>query len=61
MQKDIGSSITVHVNRHSLRNYGLGFDYYQLYSYQTDEHEASILQLSFLFFNITLTFWKEVI
>ena len=58
MQKDIGSSITIHINRYSLQNFAFGFDYYQLYTYQSDDHEASILQLSFIFFNITVTFWK---
>ena len=58
MQKDIGGSITLHINRYSLKNFAFGFDYYQLYTYQTEEHEASIFQLSFLFFNVTFTFWK---
>lgn len=58
MHKDIGDSITIHINRYSLHNFALGFDYYRLYSFGVEEHEASIFQLSFLFFNVTITFWK---
>lgn len=58
MFKDFGM-LTVHINRHYLSNFALGFDYYHLYAYPDGEHEASILQLNFLFFNITFTRWHK--
>ena len=59
MEKDFGRKLTVYVNGQSLDNFALGFDFYKLYEYESLLTRASILQLNFLFFNITLTFWKE--
>ena len=58
MNKDIGR-YSIHINRHYLSNFALGIDYYQLVDAQTRTLEASILQLNFLFFNITFTRWHK--
>jgi hypothetical protein len=58
MQIDFGR-YTAHINRHYLSNFALGFDYYKLMEYKTNIHEASVLQLNFLFFNITFTRWAR--
>lgn len=58
MKVDYGR-FSVHINRHYLSNFALGFDYYQLVEERTNLHEASILQLNFLFFNVTLTRWAK--
>ena len=58
MNKDIGR-YSIHVNRHYLTNFALGIDYYQLIDSKTRVLEASILQLNFLFFNITFTRWHQ--
>ena len=58
MYKDF-NGVTVHVNRYHTNNFGFGFDYYQLNDLQTKKLEASVLQLSFIFFNITLTRWHK--
>ena len=58
MNKDIGR-YSIHINRHYLSNFALGIDYYQLVDAQTRVLEASILQLNFLFFNITFTRWNK--
>jgi hypothetical protein len=50
---------TVYINRSSLRNFGLGFDRYQ----ELDDYGyivlADSLALNFIFFNITITRWRE--
>ena len=58
MQKDFGK-VTLHVNRYTLTNFGLGFDYYHEEYWQMPQEVARVIQLSFIFFNVTLTFWKE--
>jgi hypothetical protein len=58
MNKDIGR-YSIHINRHYLSNFALGIDYYQLIDSKTRVLEASILQLNFLFFNITFTRWHK--
>lgn len=58
MMKDFGW-LTIHVNRHYLSNFAFGFDYYQLCEEKTNRHQASILQLNFLFFNVTFTRWQK--
>ena len=58
MKEDIGR-YSVHVNRYYINNYALGFDYYKLYDHPSGMHEASVFQLSFLFFNITITRWQK--
>jgi hypothetical protein len=58
MRKDFGR-FSVHINRHYLSNFALGFDYYQLNEQGTNLKEASILQLNFLVFNITFTRWAK--
>jgi hypothetical protein len=58
MQRDFGR-YSVHINRHYLSNFALGFDYYKLMEHKTNIHEASVLQLNFLFFNITFTRWAR--
>ena len=58
MYKDFGS-VTIHANRYYLNNFALGIDFYQLREYKTDVLEASVLQLSLLFFNITITKWHK--
>ena len=58
MKEDIGR-YSVHINRYYLNNYALGIDYYKLYSHSNGVHEASVFQLSFLFFNITITRWHK--
>lgn len=50
---------TIYVNRCSLRNFALGFDRYQ----ELDDYGyivlADSIALNFLFFNITITRWRE--
>ena len=64
MKKDIGR-YTIHINRYYFNNFALGFDYYKLYEFDYEitnripGHQASILQLSFIFFNITITRWHK--
>ena len=58
MQKDFGK-VTLHVNRYTLTNFGLGFDYYHEEYWQMPKEVARVIQLSLIFFNVTLTFWKE--
>lgn len=64
MKKDFGR-YTIHVNRYYLDNFALGFDYYRLYEFDYNtvdgdtRFQASICQLSFIFFNITLTRWHK--
>lgn len=58
MNKDIGR-YSIHINRHYLSNFAIGIDYYQLTDYLTRTLEASVLQLNFLFFNITFTRWHR--
>ena len=56
MYKDL-KKLTVHVNRYSFENFALGFDWYSIYEFPLYEKKARVLILSFLFFNITLTYW----
>ena len=56
MEKDF-KKLTVHVNRYGLESTALGFDWYSVYEFPTNEKKAKVLILSFLFFNITLTYW----
>jgi len=56
MYKDF-KSFTVHVNKHTLENFALGFDYYIIHMYPTNIRRAKVFQLNFLFFNVTLTRW----
>jgi hypothetical protein len=58
MEKDFGNRLTVHINRHSFDNFALGFDCYRVWDYETEISRARVVQLNYLFFNITLTFWK---
>ena len=58
MQKDFGR-FTVHINRYYLDNFAFGFDFYQLTNFKDKTLEASVLQLSFLFFKITITRWHK--
>ena len=58
MNKDIGR-YSIHINRHYLSNFALGIDYYQLRNSKTRILEASVLQLSLLFFNVTITRWQD--
>lgn len=56
MYKDFGS-LTIHGNRYYLNNFALGFDFYQLREYKSEILQASVFQLSLLFFNVTFTKW----
>ena len=56
MEKDF-KKLTVYVNRYGLESFALGFDCYSVYEFPTSEKKAKVLILSFLFFNITLTYW----
>ena len=58
MEKDFGNT-TVHMNRYSFDNFALGLDCYKVWDYETEEARARVIQLSFLFFNVTLCFWKR--
>lgn len=58
MQKDFGR-FTVHINRYSLTNFGLGFDYYHEEYWAEPQRMVKVLQLSLLFFNVTLTLWDK--
>jgi hypothetical protein len=58
MERDFGSRLTVHINRHSFDNFALGLDCYRVWDYETEISRARVVQLNYLFFNITLTFWK---
>lgn len=58
MYKDFGRT-TVHINRYHITNFGLGFDFYQLNDVKTNTLEASVVQFSLLFFNVTLTRWHR--
>lgn len=50
---------TIYFNRSSLRNFGLGFDRY----HELDDYGyivlADSLALNFLFFNVTITRWRD--
>jgi hypothetical protein len=50
---------TVYIHRSSLRNFGLGFDRYQ----ELDDYGYIVLTdsvaLSFIFFNVTITRWRD--
>lgn len=59
MQRDLGKKTTVYFNRYYTNNFALGFDYYKLYSHPEGEEQAAVLQLSFLFFNITINRWVK--
>lgn len=56
MYTDLGK-FTVHINRYHIHNWALGIDYWRIYSVVNRLHEATVLQLNFLFFNITFTKW----
>ena len=58
MEKDFGN-FTLHINRYSFDNFALGLDCYKVYDYDTEEERAFVVQLSFLFFNVTLCYWKR--
>lgn len=58
MHKDFGR-LTVHINRYSLTNFGLGFDYYHEEYWEEPQRLVKVLQLSLLFFNVTLTLWDK--
>lgn len=58
MERDFGNT-TVHINRYSLDNFALGLDFYKVWDYDTEQLRARVFQLSFLFFNVTLTFWRR--
>ena len=50
---------TFYINKSSLRNFGIGFDRYQ----ELDDYGyivlADSIALSFIFFNITITRWRD--
>ena len=56
MYKDLGS-LTIHANRYYLNNFAFGFDFYQLREHKSEILQASVFQLSLLFFNVTFTKW----
>lgn len=56
MYKDFGR-LTVHINRYSLTNFGIGFDYYHEEYWHHPLEMVRVLQLSLLFFNVTITLW----
>ena len=58
MYKDLGS-LTIHANRYYLNNFALGIDFYQLREQVSDVLQASVFQLSLLFFNVTFTKWHN--
>lgn len=58
-EKDITRKTTVFISRFSLSNFGLGFDFYKMYNWDTEKHVSSVLQISLLFCNITFNFWKD--
>lgn len=58
MYTDIGN-VSVHINRYYLSNWAIGLDYYQLNDVMTERLQASVLQVSLLFFNITFTRWHR--
>ena len=58
MYKDFGR-LTVNINRYSLNNFGLGFDYYHEEYWSDPLQMVKVLQLSFVFFNVTITLWDK--
>ena len=56
MYKDLGR-LTVNVNRYSLTNFGIGFDYYYEEYWHEPLEMVRVLQFSLLFFNVTITLW----
>jgi len=54
-------SFSLYFNRSSLRDFALGFDRYQEIEVIWDVPQvvADSLALNFLFFNVTLTYWRE--
>ncbi len=58
MRKD-WSTWSVYLNAHHFSNWAIGIDYYHEYNYLPFEMIARVLQLNFLFFNITITRWSR--
>jgi hypothetical protein len=58
MKKDF-NHVSLGINRYYFSNWGLGLDFYRVYDSFTEDHIASVTQLSFVFFNVTLTYWKK--
>jgi hypothetical protein len=58
MYKDFGR-LTININRYSLYNFGLGFDYYHEEYWHEPVQMVKVLQLSLLFFNVTITLWDK--
>jgi hypothetical protein len=54
-------NLSVNFNRSSFRNFALGFDRYQDIEVIWDEPQviSDSLALNFLFFNVTLTYWRN--
>lgn len=58
-EKDITRKTTVFISRFSFSNFGLGFDFYKMYDFDSGKHVSSVLQISLLVCNITCNFWKD--
>ena len=58
MKKDF-SRYTVHINRYYFENWSIGLDFYQVYRFPESVLSATVFQVNFLFFNITLTRWQD--
>ena len=58
MKKDF-SRYTIHLNRYYLENWSIGIDFYKVYRFPESVLSATVFQVSFLFFNITLTRWQD--
>lgn len=58
MQKDF-SRHTVYINWYQLTNFSIGVDFYQVHREDTGMKIATVLQLNFLFFNVTFTKWDK--
>ena len=59
MHKDFGR-LTININRYSLTNFGLGIDYYYEEYWHEPVEMVRVLQVSLLFFNVTITLWDKV-
>ena len=58
MRKDF-KRYSIYLNRFYLSNWSIGIDYYQIHEYDTFIHQASVFQVSLLFFNVTITRWQD--
>ena len=58
MSKDFGK-LTINVNRYYFTNFAIGIDVWRNYTFPIVETASTNVQLSFLFFNVTISYWHN--